>query len=338
MTIYAIGDEHDSYKRYAVFGETGFVTTTPYKSTGSRGAITAHGSMPARLEWSSAVDEIWVHGIFRLDTGAGSSNYPLLEVYNTSGDAPQFRATLTSAVEMTLYHSVGGTLTSLGTLAFGGSYRSASNPIKLMFQFKRGASGAVRVYHENRIVFETTGSYSTPSQINGIAVHYYQGSAGSAVGRLLVSDGPLFNYAFDTLLPDADGALTQWESGAYSKLAASGVYGLNSGIGTAELKNPVHTNTAGQTQLSTFEDSESIPAYQEIKAVALSGMASLDTAATPTTVSFVARHSGTTYTLNSMGLTAGLGVIPYQQILETNPAGGAWTESAINAIEFGFKT
>jgi hypothetical protein len=145
-------------------------------------------------------------------------------------------------------------------------------------------------------------------------------------------------HDFDTLLPDGSGNSSDWGANGHTRLAASGPVGINSGIVMMNPYDPIQVNTTGQKHLSTYGNMGSVPANQQIYGVQLAAIGAIDAAATPTTVEFLARHASTDYTLDDMGITVGDGYKSYQQFLYTNPAGGAWNVTDINAIQFGVTT
>lgn len=341
MIIYAVGDEQDSFFRQIINANTGYGTTAGFRSPGQRGNVQAQGKGPALLKWATAVDEVWVSLFLGANT-ASSSVYPIINASDSSASETSFQLRASTSSSFTVWRNISGTLTQVGGLIpTTADYRSASSPLPIAVQFKRGSSGAIRVYLSKTLVFEATGDFSTTP--NGVDTVAFRGTAVDSTtvwrfARMVVADGPVWDQDLDTLQPNGDGAVTQWAAGGHTRLSADGPTGANSGLGTFNPYNPIFTNASGQKQLNTFEDTSAVPAGLEIYGVQLAAIGSRDVSATPSAVNLLARHAGTDYTLNNMNLTAGDGYISAQQFLYTNPAGGSWNNSDIDAIQFGVTT
>lgn len=339
LTIYAMANEQDSLTRFIVNNEVGLVNSTNHQSSGQRGTLAYQGRSPLVLEWPTAVSEIWVSGLFGCNNNTSATDYPLVVAYSSS-NVDQFAARLTNSVAMTMARNVSGTMTNqTPTIHTPDEYRvTTADAWDCMFHFKVGNPGRMAVYYSGALVFELTGDYSAMSNMKGIRIHSQSISTAQRVARLVVADAPVMYHQFDTLLPDGSGNSSDWGANGHTRLSAAGPIGLQSGLGMMNPYDPIAVNATGQKHLSTYENVGSLPANGEIYGVQLAAIGSIDSAATPTAISFLARHASTDYTLNNMGITVGDGYMSYQQFLYTNPAGGAWNSTDLNAIQFGVTT
>lgn len=337
-TIYAVVNEHDSLKQFLLNNEQGLTASTGQHSSTQRGSLTYQARSPLVVEWPTAVSEIWISGMFGATSNLSATGYPLIAAYSASG-VDQFAIRATTSRSITLARNISGTLTNLTpAIDTQTELRAVTAVWPLLVHFKVGNPGRIRVYFYNTLMYEWTGDYSAMSDMKGIRLHSQQTNAAQRVGRLVVANCPIFLHDFDTLRPNASGNSSDWDASGHTKLAASGPIGLSSGLGMMNPYDPIWTNSTGQKQLMNFENMGSVPANQGIYGVSIAAIGSIDSAATPTAIELLARHASTDYTLDDMVIVPGDGYMSYQQFLTTNPAGGAWNTTDINAIQFGVTT
>jgi hypothetical protein len=339
ITIYAMADEQDSLAKYMPNNEIGLVTSSAHHSSTQRGTLAAQGRSPVRLEWATPVDEAWISGYFGFTNNASTSEFPIMTVYDAASDTSAIHVRATNSSTFAFARNVSGTMTNFSeTLTTPSEFRTVGTAIHTMFHFRFGVSGRIAVYFDNILFYERLGDYSSLTDFNGIGIRSPNASSVHRVARLVAASAPIVRQDFDTLLPDGAGNSSDWGSNGHTRLAASGPIGLSSGIGMMNPYDPIFTNSTGQKHLSTYGNMGSVGANQKIYGVSLAAIGSIDSAATPTTIEFLARHSSTDYTLDDMNISVGDGYCSYQQFLDLNPAGGAWNTTDINAIQFGVTT
>jgi hypothetical protein len=335
-----MANEHDSLKEYMPNNEIGLNTSATIQSSLQRGALSFHGRSPVRLEWATAVSEIWISGNWSIQNNISATDYPSLIAYNASTDVRAFELRATAVSSMTFARNVSGTMTNFSTTLNtpAAEYRQLSNNVPFMIHLKNGNPGRVAFYFDNVLTYEEVGDFSTITNMSGVSFRSTGPGIIHRIARLVVADAPIAHHEFETLLPDGAGNSSDWGSGGHTRLSANGNVGLSSGIGMMNPFDPIQVNTTGQKHLSTYANMASLQANQGIYCVQLAAIGAIDSGATPTAISFLARHSSTDYTLDNMGITVGDGYASYQQFLYTNPAGGAWNTTDVNAIQFGVTT
>lgn len=327
MTIYAVADEQDSYYRYIIRPNSAFSATT--KDTNARTAGITSGRVPALLRWSTGLSEVYVNVLSSFGAPA-TSNAILFALRNQSSGNRIFDVINgSSGSALTVRYNLSGTMTDIAAVNLQGSARS--NTSRYTLYFRRGSSGAIRLYYKGTLISEYTGNFSTPdTTMDELLIGGLNPTETFRPISVIVSDDLRIDTRLNTLVPNGTGNSSDW-TGDWNQLAAAG----EQGTGSANIFAPVHTNSINQKLLSAFGDIPTVLANHSIQAVAVSAMGALDSGSGVSSVSFLARQSSTDYTLNSMGLVAGDGFRGSQQILHTTPAGGAWTESDLNAMQFG---
>jgi len=324
MTIYCIGNEEDSYVAILLH-EDGMQTVA--KDANADYGLLLLRSFPATVDLKSSVSECWVSLLIQHPTGNSSgAASPHIALHNSSTKKDAFRIAQTAAAVWTVYYnSSGTTYTSIGTFPFPNS-NTGTDAIRLAVFFKRGASGEVRVIFEGQEIARFTGTYNTVDTTwDFVTVRGTIDTTDTHVASLIVSSTLPHRYYFNTLLPSAAGNSSQWD-GSYADIDDGGVIDRN---------NAVSTDTTSEKFLATYENMAALPSNRNIKAVVLSAAGDIDDASALASISLLARLSSTDYTLDSMGITPGDGLVSYQQVLAVDPATNAWTESNVNSIEFG---
>lgn len=324
MTIYCIGNEEETFNPL-VLHHDGMQTAA--KDADANYGIRVLQSYPAYLDIQTSVSECWVSLLIQHPTGNSSgASSPHISMRNSSTGKDAFRIAQTATGVWTVYYNnTGTTYTSIGTFPFPNS-NSGADAERIAIFFKRGASGQVRAFFAGQEIAAFSGTYNTVDTTwDTVVLRGTVNSVDSQIGSVIVSSTFPHRYYFDTLLPSAAGNSSQWD-GAYSDMDDAGVIDRN---------NAVTTDTSSEKFLATYENMSALPSNRDIKAVVLSAAADIDAASALASISLLARLSSTDYTLNSMGITPGDGLVTYQQVLSVDPATSAWTESNVNNIEFG---
>jgi len=327
MSILAVGDEPESFSSFFTGN-----TQTSLKYPGQRGGVsgTTTGSVIWTLVLSSAVSECWVHALMNPSTST-STTTPLISFYNsgTSKDALRILQTATSTADdanmSVRYNNTGTTYTEIATFYFTSNATGAEIDI----YFKRGASGVLKIFINGRLVVSETGNYSTVDTTWDTIRFGANSATAVEYGGVIVADEPTLNMVLDHLSPNASGTYSDW-TGSYTDLAdVTGAPAVNAAT-------YIDSNTAAQKFSANYDTMDALATSREIKAVQLSARGIIESGSSITSVSFTSRHSSTDYTHNNLGL--GTSDASARQVFALDPAGGAWSESDVNAIEFGVLT
>lgn len=319
MTIFAVGNEQDSYHYcpYVVFGTNACGPNTDFNAKGFSGT-------PYGLDFS-AVSECWVHmRFYRSLVAVGSTTIPVIALRNTTTgkDALRVHVVQTTGDLDFKYNNTGTTYTTIDSRSFG-----ADNTIELDFYFKRGASGVLKAWSNRILIIDKTGTYNTVDTAwDRLVLQGNNLSVDEQFSDVMAGDAPMFGYSTQTLKPSAAGAVSGW-SGSYTSLI-----GVN---GAADDTTAVYTDTVADSFTTQLENMVTPAAYEQIYGVSISAIGAISDSASISAIAFYARHAATNYTLNSLGASAGDGPVRFQQFLANNPAGGAWSESDVNAFELG---
>ncbi|MGD9670162.1 MAG: hypothetical protein AB7U75_14190 [Hyphomicrobiaceae bacterium] len=323
MTIHAVANEHDSYQEcpYPLF------STNAVGANVDRGVLVRFGGN-ARVYMGSR-SECWVHArVYRSSAGVGSTSFPFLTLYNsaTGKDALRVYQLPTSGYWDFKYNNTGTTYT---TIAVASSRYSTLNSgvVTLDFYFKRGASGVLRMFINGEKLIHETGTFNTVDTTwDYLTLTGLSTNTAFEYSDVIIGDTPTFDYKTQTLKPSANGAVSGW-TGDYTDLLDS--------AGAIDDTTAVFTDSTSDSFTMAYENMVTPDAYDEVKAVALAASGSIDSAASISDIALYARLSATNYTLNSIGAVLGDGPVRYSQVMELNPASVAWSESDVNAVEFG---
>lgn len=324
MAILAVGDELESWPTP---NNTTGGSQTAVKDTGQRGGIAGLSTNPYDLPHGS-LSEVWVHFITRFPTSGTSIPCITLRNSSTGKDALQiyFRSISAGGEGLRIdYNHSGTSYTTIQEIPWGGA--STNNLMKTVdIYFKNGATGALKVFFEGRLVLNLTGNYTTvDSTWDTLRLYGPSPSTGIPYGGVIVADEPTLGMTLDHLSPNGSGSVSAW-SGNFNTLADVSV------APRIDLTNSISSNTPGQSFLATMEDT-TVHASKEVRALQIAARGVIEAASSITSVSFLARESSTNYTLNNLGL--GSSDSSFQQILDLSPAGNAWTPTIVNALELG---
>jgi len=320
MTIYAVANEQDSFQQcpHPNFN-TNAVSSADYN-------IATRFGGNARVHLGTSVSECWVHfSLYRIFPGVGSTTFPFLTLYNSSTGKDAFRIynTATTAYFSCRYNSAGTTYTTIAS----GASNTTNAVISVDLYFKRGASGALKLFVDRQLRIDTTGTYNTVDTTwDYLTLTGFITTMTWEYSNIIVSDVPMFDWEYQTLRPSAAGAVSGW-TGDYTDLLDN--------AGKIDATSAVFTDTASDSFTMSYENMVTPQANHDIKAVAIAASGSIDSAASISNIALYARHASTNYTLNNIGASAGNGPVRYSQVMELNPVSAQWSESDVNAIEFG---
>lgn len=321
MAILAVGDEPESFSNF----NTGNTQTT-VKDSGQRGSVSANttGTIRWQLDFSS-VTECWYHG--RVSAGnSNSATSPIISFYNTVSAKDVLRfvgvSSTSSASGRITRNSTGTTYVAIGA-DFGFPMNDSAFTIDIYF--KRGTSGVLKVFLAGYLVLNETGDFTT-ADANWNAVRLFSGSGACSHGACIVADECTVGWQIDHLSPSASGQYSEW-TGSAANLADT------TGAPVVDTATDINVNTTGQRYLANYDDMIALPAACEIPAVVLAARGLIEAGSGNTVVNFMARQATTDYTLNNTGF--GTAAANARQIMALDPAGAAWTEANVNAIQFG---
>lgn len=330
MTILAVGDEPEFFSNFFSGANT---VHTLFKDDGQRGGIYSNATNIWFLDLPAGVSELWMRFHTTRSPSTSTTN-PILTFTNTSTGKDAFRVMGTPSADtwrMT-YNSVGTTYTTLADAPFPSGDGTVTHEVVLYF--KRGASGVLRLWIDDDLLIDITGTYNTVDTTwNRIRFAGVSTSTTTTLshgfGGIVVADEPLYGFIVDHLSPSAAGTYSAW-TGSYTALADT------TNAPQVDTSTFITTNANGQKFSAAYEDTVALDGSREVACVAIAMRGIREAGSTPTGASFLSRHAGTDYTLNNLSL--GGSDSSFTQILATDPAGGAWTESSVNAIEFGVTT
>lgn len=323
MTIYAVGNEEDSFHRATM--NTDWFRTSPADARDANQTFSFQPTHAARGFLNiPSVSECWVH--FKLDPGSGSdSTAPIVGCWNRATGRYAFMLTITDITSnwTVRYNSSGSTMTEAARRNFN---LQGDNHIWDVY-FKRGASGIVRVFQNHALVWEVSGDFSTTDSTWDTMVFAGNDSNGVSFGSVIVSDTPCFKHQLDTMLPDGAGTTNGW-TGAYTD--------IDDATGYADRADAIFTDTPSAAFTFNYAAAAALPSSMfDIKGLMVASIGSITTGAAVSDVELYMRHSGTNYTYDSLGFVAGDGDFGGQQIFATDPLGAAWTTTTLGALEIG---
>lgn len=324
MTVLAVGDEHDSYARHQTprYG-------TSVKSANASYNLTVSSGGHAYLGLSSPVSECWTHFVFLRGTILASTSVPFFGLLNRSTGklALRFMRVGSDGRIAIQYNSSGVAYTTIATVY---TTDLAVN-LTVDVYFKRGASGALKLFMDGVLIHSSTGNYTTVDA-DWDTIYFSAPNTNTNTyqyGDVIVSSTASFRRSLASLSPSGSGTVNDW-TGDHGDLSGS------SGLVTDT--NAVHTASTGDDYLLSYENMPSVASNQQIKAVSFASACAIDAASSIGDVSLLVRHGGTTYDEGSLGASPGLGTNRGGVVLELNPAGGVWTSGDIDAIEVGGRT
>ncbi|MGD9670163.1 MAG: hypothetical protein AB7U75_14195 [Hyphomicrobiaceae bacterium] len=329
MAILAVVDEIECFDNASALTTVG---QTSVKDPGQRGGFQTNFSNPLNVDLPSAISEVWLR--FKVaDNSATSTSNALFYLTNTGTGKDSLRLFhLTSASHPNWrfqYNSSGTTYTTLAEMNL-----TESEDAEFIIYWKRGASGVLKCWVNGTKIVDVSGAYNTPdTTFDRFTVRGSSTSTSTSVmiigAAIVIADEPLFNVYVDHISPDGAGTYSEW-TGSYTNVddSANAPY-----WNTA---TDINVNATGQRFLATYESMLTLDASREVAAVQLAARGILEGGSTPTDVLFKARLSSTDYLLNSLGLTSTASNA--RQLLSSDPASNPWTESNVNAIEFGVET
>lgn len=329
MAILAVIDEIECFNNASALTTVGQTAT---KDSGQRGGFQTNFSNPLNVDFS-AIDDVWLRFQLGYIAGTSTSN-AIVAVANSGTGKDSLRIFHTSGRSFPnlrfQYNSSGTTYTTLAEV----DYWQNGEIADFVVHWKRGASGLLHVWMNGTKVINLSGAYNTPDTTFDRL--FFRGTSTSTsttimtVGAaVIVADTPLHGARVDHISPDGAGTYSEW-TGSYTGVddSAEAPYWNTS--------TDVNVNATAQRFLATYQSMDALDAAREIEAVQVAARGILESGSTPTVVSFFARLGGTDYTLNS--LTLGTAASNARQVLSADPASNPWTESNVNAVEFGVVT
>ncbi|MFM7009137.1 MAG: hypothetical protein ACKO0Z_07345 [Betaproteobacteria bacterium] len=327
MTIYAIGAEAMTWT---------YCSTVQGNTVGYDGSSGGNGPMmyidsTAALIASTTMTEGWVRFNIQYVSGGTPASIPLISFFNSSTDKDAIRITWTGTNEFeVLYNSSGTTYTSLGKFysSYIGSYLGAG--ICWDVYFKRGTSGIVRVFANNAMIFEYTGTLSTPDTVfDGVRFRGNDAIRLFSYGAVIFSDVPMFNSRLINLRPTGIGNETGWALTTFANVDDTAF--------KTDFEDGVYVNTTGAALTHAMADMTALT-DRRYPAVIVYAHAAISAGATPTGMNFRIRQNTTNYTKGSLGVTPGEPPKGYSEIYTTDMTGAAWTAANINSLQVGLIT
>jgi len=330
MAILAVVDEIECFTNESSLTTVGQTTV---KDSGQRGGFRTNSSNPLNIDLASGVDEVWVRVLVGalsasstsipvisfVNSGTGKDNLQLFHIATTSHPNWRFR-----------YNSTGTTYVTLAEM----DLTETESVTEFIIYWKRGASGVLKCWISGTLIVSVSGAYNTPdTTFDRIKFSGTSASTSTSVmfiaGSVIVADEPIFDCFVDHISPDGSGTYSEW-TGAYTDVDDSAEAPF------WNTSTDINVNATGQRFLATYASMDALDASREVAAVQLAARGILESGSTPTDVLFKSRLSSTDYLLNSLNLSTTASNA--RQTMNADPATNAWTESNVNAIEFGVET
>lgn len=332
MTIYAVGDEPESYT--TALGSISGSTTA--KDTNSRGGVLVNtASAIASLYLKTSISECWFRGLVYAASAGSSSTNMSVGFYNSSSSKDVVRIIQTGGTGTwknyeIQYNSSGSSYTTIGSFPFKPRTVTAGSPNELTVYLKLGSSGVVKVFSRNCLVFSSTGNYTAvDSNFDYVRLG---GAVQMTWAGVIVSDSSVLTYTTDHLSPNGTGSSSGWTN-ASGGSATTGDLIDSTGAPTINTATYIKTNTAGNRLTFNYDNSAVLSASRAVKGLQIAAAGIIESGSAISSVSFCIRHSGVNYTRNNLGF--GTTIKGYSQVMETDPGGSAWTTTTINALEIG---
>lgn len=326
MAILAVGDEPEFFNNFF----TGNTQTTT-RDAGQRGGVSASTSGTTRWELHhSSVSEVWVRYRSYFSSAATSTTNPILEFFNSANNRPVFQiirsaAWTTARIDCTarFLSTAPSTFTNITTI----DMPITENPgVDVVVQFRRGTSGLLRIWINGFMIIDVSGTFNSVDTTWDRLRLYSPSTAANWFGGVIVADENLVGFEIDHLSPSGAGFHTQWAGSAANLADATGAPAVDAAT-------DINTNAVGQRSTFAYDDMITLNEAREIAGVAVAIRGIREAAAVPTGCVLVSRLAGTDYSHASFGLTTTAS--NNRQFFALDPAGNAWTEANVNAIEYG---
>lgn len=326
MAILAVGDEPEFFNNFF----TGNTQTTT-RDAGQRGGVSATTTGTTRWELHhSSVSEVWVRYRSYFSVSANSTTNPILEFFNSANSRPVFQIIRSASYSATQFDCTArflstapSTFTNITTI----DLPITENPgVEIIVFFRRGSSGLLRVWVNGYLIIDVSGTFNSVDTTWDRLRLYSPSTAANWFGGVIVADENLVGFELDHLSPSGAGFHTQWTGTAADLADATGAPAVNTGT-------DINTNAVGQRSTFAYDDMITLNEAREVAGVAVAVRGILEAASTPTDCVLVSRLAGTDYSHASFGLTATAS--NNRQFFALDPAGNPWTETNVNAIEYG---
>lgn len=328
MTIFKIGTEAFTWSRCSAIGEV----AVGYDNTSSGTSPQLYIDSSASLIAPTPLTEAWVRFNIQAVSGASPASLPLVAFFDSTTEKDALRISWVGANEFDVsYNSSGTTYTSVGTFysSYAGSYGGAG--VCWDVYFKRGASGVVRVFVNNAMVFEYTGALSTvDSTFDGVVFRGNDSVRLFSYGAVIFSDEPMFNARLATLRPNGIGNESTWTLTTFANVDDIGF--------KTSFEDGVYTNATGVALTHAMSDLGAFTTDRRYPAVIVYAHAAIATGAVPTGMNFRIRQGSTNYTKASLGVTPGEPAMGYSETYTTDMLGSPWTVTNINSLQVGLIT
>lgn len=330
MAIIAVMSEYDSADIW-LGNPTRSTNSSYYDNTLSRCAFRVNNVESFSTTYT-AQSEVWVHLL--INPPSISSLSDIVVLYNVASGKPNFRwakAAGSNEDQLFQYSTDGTAWTTISTVAIPDSGFIAKYTVDMYF--KRGPSGAFKLFLEGRKLVDVTGTYnSVDSTFDGL--YLASGASNpSYFSQIIVATDSTVGSTVETVVPNATGTHSAW-SGTYTDINSVGT-----DTDPGDVYKGIHTNTASLKQTSNIENMSTLPAGRSVRAVATNALSLMTPGSTPTDANMLYRLGGVDYTGAAFSLDGDAGLSRASEILDTNdPAGNPWTEANVNALEVGAET
>lgn len=274
--------------------------------------------------------EGWVH--LRASTDiyttavANTHDDELLVIRDNAAGRDLFRLFFTDGVCAIQYYN-GSTWTSFAATGPGTSRLFIRETYTLDFHWLiDNSAGLVEVYLEGRLWMAFSGdtllNTSTTADRVSVFCPTTSTSAYLYLGGVVVADEPTIGWRIGALTPNAGGTTVDWTN-TYTNVIQR----------DNDDATYLESGTAGQIELMALPAAPTMVDDYEIKAVAVNFRAA-DTGADPQQVRALVRSGGTNYNGATEALANGTWQ-GFMALWATDPAGGAWGRTALDALEAG---
>jgi hypothetical protein len=323
MAILAVGNEPESFNNHF----TGNTQTTA-KDRGQRGGVAGDTDGTTRWELNiTSSSEVWIRfWCFYSSNNTSTTNY-FFDLFNSTNSRSvlQWLNVSTGRVN-TRFRYLSTAPSTYTTIADVELPLSQTPGNEFVIYFKRGSSGVLKIWVNGSLIYSFTGNYASVDTTFDRFRWYSPSTGANWGGGFILADENLVGYEMDHLSPSGAGNYSGWTGSAANLADATGAPAVNTGT-------DINTNATAQRSTFAYDDMLTLSDGREIAVVSVASRGILEAGSTPTTCDLVSRFSGTDYTHGSFGF--GASASNNNQLFTTDPAGGAWSESDVNGIEYG---
>lgn len=327
MSIILMGGDFSQFS-----GSYGYTTSVNYYNTAySKWAVGPTRSSPptAAFIGGATPSEWWLHCVYSLDDGY-YADYNIITFRASGADIYALR-TITTNNTMVLAIYNGSSWDVIPETTFT---TVDDTPYVFDIHFAPdGTTGVVEMFVNGALVGSVTGNYiaaagATIDEVR-FSSHYLNDSRRCWLSEVIMTDGDnTLGWHVSTLMPVGVGTTGDW-TGAYTDIDEAGA------VNTADY---IESDTDTNLSIFEFGDLHTSLDSDLVKTVFLYANVEKITGSAVTNIDLVTRPASTNYTGGNSGALTDDTPTDTHAEFSTNPeTASAWTLSAVNSAEFGFR-